>query len=202
MNDNNVFTKIPTLEQVLESISEPLPKPISRPKKTKIIKKSSLLREFGSLAVKIAVITGVAVILLNFVYGLHYNVEPGMNPSVKDGDLVMYYRWNKNYRAENLILLTFQGKTQVRRVVAKAGDTVDISGEGFMINGALQYESGIYQQTQPYADGIEFPITLGEGEVFVLGDARENATDSRIYGPVNISDTYGVVITILRRRNL
>jgi len=94
------------------------------------------------------------------------------------------------------------GKKQVRRVVATAGDTVDITENGLMINGALQNEPGIYQETQRYAEGIEFPVILRESQVFVLGDARANTTDSRIYGPVNINATHGKVITIFRRRNL
>lgn len=219
MNENNRFTKIqpiyfkeiPSLEQVLDSIRESSPEPdrknIENKEPQKNIdprknKNASLLREFISLSVKIAVIAGIAAAIFNFVYGLHYNIEPGMNPAIKDGDLVMYYRWNKNYRADDLIVLTFQGKKQVRRVVAMSGDTVDITKEGLFINGALQHEPGIYQETIRYADGIEFPVTLGEGQVFVLGDARANATDSRIYGPVNVQNTHGTVITTLRRRNL
>jgi len=165
-------------------------------------KERSLLREFGALGIKIGTITGVIVLIFTFVYGFHYNVEPGMNPAIKDGDLVMYYRWNKRYRAGDLILLTFQGQRQVRRVVAVAGDTVDITAEGLVINGALQQEPEISQITERYAEGIVFPVTLGEGEVFVLGDARENATDSRIYGPVKIRDIKGKIITSFRRRNL
>jgi len=172
------------------------------PKQVVLETDTSLLKEFGALIFKIAVIAGIAAILINFVYGLHYNVEPGMNPSVKDGDLVMYYRWNKDYNADDLIVVTFLGKKQVRRVVATAGDTVDITESGLMVNGALQHEPSICQETQRYAEGIEFPVTLGESQVFVLGDARENTTDSRIYGPVNISATHGKVITIFRRRNL
>ena len=159
-------------------------------------------REFRALLIKIAVIIGAALLLFNFVYGLHYSRDPSMHPSVKDGDLMIFYRWNKKYRAGDLVLLAFQGKKQVRRVVATAGDTVDITEDGLLVNGALQQEPGIYQQTRRYAQGIPFPVTLGEGQVFVLGDARENATDSRIYGPVNIKDTQGGVITNLRRRNL
>ena len=162
----------------------------------------SFLRELGALGTKIAAIVGIALLTFSFVYGLHYNVDPGMHPAVKDGDLAMYYRWDKNYRADDLVLLTFQGQKQVRRVIATAGDAVDISEEGLLVNGALQQEPGIYQKTQCYVEGIVFPLTLGENEVFVLGDAREGATDSRIYGPVNIKDTQGTVITILRRRNL
>jgi len=201
MYDQN--TEIDTSYMDVQYFLEKYADCISRaPPKIDIETDTSLLRELGALVFKIAVIAGIAAVLVNFVYGLHYNVEPCMHPSVKDGDLVMYYRWNKNYHADDLILVTFLGNKQVRRVVATAGDTVDITEHGLVINGAIQYELGIYQQTQRYADGIDFPVTLGEGQVFVLGDARENSTDSRVYGPVNINNTHGKVITIFRRRNL
>jgi len=87
-------------------------------------------------------------------------------------------------------------------VVATAGDTVDITQDGLIINGSLQYEQDIYTQTNRYLEGIDFPLTLKNNEVFVLGDARNDISDSRIYGAVNIDDTKGSVITILRKRNL
>ncbi|MCL1975427.1 MAG: signal peptidase I [Firmicutes bacterium] len=162
----------------------------------------TLIQELLALLAKIAVIIAAALLLFNFVYGLHYNADHGMYPSLKDGDLVMYYRWNKDYHAQDLLILAFQGEKQVRRVIATAGDTVDIREEGLIINGALQQEMDIHHKTQRYAEGIEFPLTLAENEVFVLGDAREGVTDSRIYGAIKAQDTLGSVIALLRRRNL
>ncbi|MCL2529053.1 MAG: signal peptidase I [Coriobacteriia bacterium] len=166
------------------------------------VKRKTVWHDLGMLGVKIGAIVLIAVMLFSLVYGLHYNREPDMLPAVKDGDLVIYYRWDRDYVARDLIVLEHQGQTQVRRVVAVAGDTVDISEQGLMINGSLQQEREIFFLTQRYEDGPKFPLTLGEGEVFVLGDYREGATDSRIYGPVNVEDTKGQVITVLRRRNL
>jgi len=162
----------------------------------------SALQELKSLGIKIGVIAAVLALLFTFLYGFHYSREPSMNPAIKDGDLVLYYRLDKKYKPGDLLLLTFQGKMQVRRVIATAGDTVDITEEGLFINGALQQERDIYQKTQRYAQGVDFPLTLKANELFVLSDARENAGDSRFYGPVNVKDTRGSVITVLRRRNL
>ncbi|MDR1496202.1 MAG: signal peptidase I [Clostridiales Family XIII bacterium] len=162
----------------------------------------SALRDLLSLLLKIGVIAGVAILMFTFVYGLHRNADPGMNPAVKDGDLAVFYRFDKDYAAGDLLVLAFRGERQVRRVVAVAGDTVDITEEGLMVNGARQQEPEIYEATQRYADGPAFPMTLSAGRVFVLGDSREDATDSRVYGPVNADDTLGSVIALIRRRNM
>jgi len=162
----------------------------------------SVGRELGALALKIALITLVAGLLFSFVYGFQRNLEPGMDPAVKDGDLALFYRLDKSYAIGDLLLFTYRGESQIRRIVARAGDVVDITDSGLVVNGALQQEPNIYQKTQRYEDGIAFPVTVGAGQVFVLGDARENATDSRVYGPVTLKDTAGTVITTIRRRNL
>jgi signal peptidase I len=78
---------------------------------------------------------------------------------------------------------------------------VDITERGLMINGSYQQEPGIYEETPRYEQGADFPITLGASQVFVLGDSRGSATDSRIYGAVDTSNTLGTVIAVVRRRN-
>jgi signal peptidase I len=162
----------------------------------------SVLRELLSLLAKIAAVALVCVLVTTFLYGLHRNADADMVPAVKDGDLVVFYRIDKDYTAGDLLLLRFLGKTQVRRVVATEGDVVDVTENGLTINGALQQELYIYERTRRYEEGTELPVTLGEKEVFVLGDSRGNATDSRVYGAVNTKDTLGTVIAVLRRRNL
>jgi signal peptidase I len=162
----------------------------------------SVLHELLSLFAKVAAVALVCVLVTTFLYGLHRNTDADMVPAVKDGDLVVFYRIDKDYAAGDLLLLRFQGRTQVRRVVATEGDAVDVTERGLTINGALQQELYISEKTRRDAEGADLPVTLGEREVFVLGDSRENATDSRVYGAVNTKDTLGTVIAVVRRRNL
>jgi len=167
-----------------------------------VVQEVSVWRELLNLVIKVAVISVIFVILFTFLYGIHRDTDPDMTPMVKDGDLIMFYRLDKNYSIGDLLVLDFHGVRQARRVVARAGDIVDITEDGLVINGAIQQEPEIFQITRRYEDAISFPLIVGEGQVFVLGDARENATDSRIYGPVDIDDTLGTVITVIRRRHM
>jgi len=162
----------------------------------------SIWRELGALAIKIGAICVAFGLIFTFFYGFHRSTDPDMIPMLQSGDLVLFYRLSKDYAVGDLVLFDFQGERQVRRVVARAGDTVDFREGELIVNGAMQQEPDIIEQSWSYADGASFPLTVGEGQVFVLGDARENATDSRVYGPVNISDTLGSVITVFRRRNM
>jgi signal peptidase I len=167
----------------------------------KTMQKSSAWKDLLFLLVKIIVIILAYISLFTFLFGIVWYHDPSMEPAVKDGDLVIFYRYDKNgYLPQDVIVLQIDGEKQVRRVVAKAGDTVDITEEGLMINGALQQEPEIYQRTERFDGGVNFPLTVPEGQVFVLGDSRKESADSRIYGCVKIKDTLGKVMTVIRRK--
>ena len=116
---------------------------------------------------------------------------------------MIFYRYTKSgYQPQDAVGLSLEKEKLIRRVVATAGDTVDITENGLVINGALQQEPGIYQKTQRYQDGVEFPLVVPEGEIFVLADSRMDATDSRVFGCAKISETLGKVMTVIRRRSI
>lgn len=84
------------------------------------------------------------------------------------------------------------------RVVAVAGDTVDMTEDGLVINGALQSEPDPSKDTLPLDSGTSFPVKLKKGEVFLMGDNRPDAVDSRQFGPVQAKDTLGELMTVIR----
>lgn len=76
---------------------------------------------------------------------------------------------------------SFEGGTCfVKRVIATEGQTVEIdynTGE-VRVDGELLDEPYLYSPTKR-DEGMDFPLTVGEGQVFVMGDNRERSTDSR-----------------------
>lgn len=161
---------------------------------------TTLLCDILHLLLKIVVIVVMLMLLFTYLFGIHRNRDISMQPTIKGGDLTVFYRLDKSYIAGDCVLVEYEGKKQVRRVTAVAGDTVNITEDGLVINGEPQLEMAIYEETNRYTEGIEFPVVVGEGEIFVLGDSRKNATDSRVYGCVLVKDTLGKVITLIRRR--
>ena len=208
-------TEIKTLQQINREFSDECkpagsrnsasPNNKKKPSRKKPVyaKYVPLWKDLLYLAIKIAAIFVVFVLAFTFVFGIMRYDEPSMEPSIKDGDLVIFHRYTKTgYLPRDTIVLVVDGKQQVRRVVATAGDTVDITESGLLINGALQQEPEIQQKTERYTEGVEFPLTVPEGHVFVLGDSRTGAEDSRIYGCVRIEATLGKVMTVIRRRGI
>lgn len=162
----------------------------------------TLLGELLRLVLKVVIIVLLFTLLFTFLFGVVRYRDDTMSPAIKEGDIVFFYRLDKRYVSKDTVMVEYNGEKQIRRVAAIAGDHVDITKEGLIINGALQQESDIYVDTKPYVEGISFPVTLKEGQVFLLGDNRLNAIDSRIYGPVEVKDTLGKVITVIRRRGI
>ena len=196
----SVDTQLPTAQRAIDPDSTDTDS--AQPAVAPVQSAPSFWREMGNLAIKVAVIILVFGLTFTFAYGIHRSPDADMEPAIRAGDFVLFYRFDKEYDIEDLVLVDCNYDMGVRRVVAQEGDVVDISEDGLLINGSLQQEPHIYQETHRYERGISFPVTVGPGQVFVLGDARQNATDSRVFGLVNIKDTYGTVISVIRWRSL
>ena len=150
------------------------------------------------LVLKLTVVALVLAVILLWVFGLARCADNTMDPYCKDGDIVLFDRTGKNYQVRDLVVISVNNQTQVRRIAAVPGDTVEITEEGLYINGYLQQEPDSVTMTQPYAEGIRYPVILKSGEYFVLADHRANASDSRLYGAVYENEIKGTVITLLR----
>lgn len=78
-----------------------------------------------------------------------------------------------------------EGENTIRRVIGLPGDTIEIKDDKVYRNGQLLTETYAIGKTE----GEVAPITLGEDEIFVLGDNREESIDSRDpqVGPLQVS---------------
>ena len=161
-----------------------------------------LAAELILLVLKVAFVLGFVAMVFVFLFGMFQAPDESMSPALREGDLVVYYRLQKDYAAGDVIVVNDDGTREVRRVIAVAGDTVDFDKDGLVVNGYHQGEDNIYTETLPFSKGITYPVTVGEGQVFVMGDNRPESKDSRLYGLVAVdSGTEGKVMTVVRRRN-
>lgn len=140
-------------------------------------------------------ITCIALVLLNkFMVTATIYYDNNMFPSIKDGDLVVIEKFDKEVQLSDVVI--YNGR--LYRVIAKAGQEVDISKEGILtVNGMQPAES---TNSLTNKGKKEYPIKVPEGEIFVLNDYREDESDSREFGTIKEGDIEGKVFFVTRRR--
>jgi signal peptidase I len=82
----------------------------------------------------------------------------------------------------------------VKRVIAVAGDVVDIRGGELYVNDELVENCYGTGETLKQDGAVLYPYTVREGNVFVLGDNRLVSVDSRSFGEVNRIQIRGKII--------
>ena len=125
------------------------------------------------------------VILFTFVIRLIGVDGHSMVPTLQDGDrlLVLNSLLYDDYQYGDIVVMrkdTFLDEPIVKRVIATAGQTVDIDFNtgSVYVDGALLKENYINELTY-LEEGTEFPLTVPEGSIFVMGDNRNHSSDSR-----------------------
>lgn len=150
-------------------------------------------------------------VIFFLIFGLHVEKNNDMLPKICAGDICLYYRIGDEYIGNAVVVYKKNGKESTGRVVAVPGDVINVTEAGTVeINGNQIMESEIYYDTTPYDFEnsrnanvvVNYPVTLGENEYFILGDYRTASKDSRVYGPIKTDDIKGEVILVLRRKNL
>ena len=148
-------------------------------------------------------LAALLVLLFGVVFGVALQPDDTMHPHIKPGDLLLYYRLPRSYTAGEVVVFDKDGRRYTGRVAARSGDTVEVTDAAtLVINGSVVAEPDIYEATPKYDSGVTYPLTLAEGEYFILCDARAGARDSRQFGPVTHQEIRGRVIAVVRRNEI
>lgn len=120
-----------------------------------------------------------------------------MNPTLQHGEYILVsrlaYKMGEPERGDIIVFgrPTDQRQELIKRVIGLPGETISIQNSEVMVNGIPLEEPYIAQS--PIYDG---EWTIGEGQLFVLGDNRNDSSDSHQWGLLPIENVIGKAMLI------
>lgn len=160
----------------------------------------NLLKDIMDYTFSIGMAIVIALVFRSYVFA-RANVDgPSMQPTLQNKDNVFMEKITtnlKSFQKGEIIVFDSNNKNHdyyVKRIIGVAGDKVEIKDGHVYLNDTLLKEDYLDPSaiTEPLTDTTQYIVP--EGHVFVLGDNRTNSTDSRMLGPINVSDIKGHVV--------
>jgi len=122
-----------------------------------------------------------------------------MMPTLKPGDGCVVNCWLpifRGYHRGDIVVIRDPVKEELmaKRIIALAGDRVQLVGGRVYVNGQLSTESYLDPGTQTYSRQLrDRVITVGANSYFVMGDNRAESEDSRYFGDIYRGDLVGLI---------
>jgi signal peptidase I len=179
-----------------EIIFDPAPPVEELPVEEAPQRKSGLLRFFYDIFETLL----LAVLLFMGINAISARVRvdgSSMEPSFHHGEFVVVNRLSYKigtYDTGDVVVFRYPRDPEqeyIKRIIGVAGDNVFISGGLVYVNDEVLYEPYIAAPPR-YSGNWDIP----EGYVFVLGDNRNNSSDSHNWGPLQVENVIGKAVFI------
>lgn len=145
-----------------------------------------VIKEIITTSLYVLLVLCLSYLFITFV-GQRTEVQgSSMEATLSNGDQLIVDKISYRFRDPkryDIIVFPFRYEDNtfyIKRIIGLPGETIQIDGEGnIWINGEILEESYGRERIRDPGLAVE-PITLGEDEYFVMGDNRNNSSDSRV----------------------
>jgi signal peptidase I len=146
----------------------------------------------------------IAVVLIVFIYQPVKVEGTSMMPTLTDQERIFInkftYRFLGNIERGDTVVFWFPGdpsKSYIKRVIGLPGDRVRVETGQVYVNGEALVENYVPQENRDestWRDGSDQVVP--PGRYFVLGDHRNQSSDSRMWGYVPRDNIYGKAVFV------
>jgi len=131
--------------------------------------------------------TAFSLLCILSVFAVFRVSGPSMEPTLKDGTIVIAKRCKNADRNDIVLVKAANGSYIVKRVIGIGGDNVLITKDHVYVNDVL-VDSLPNSSSNEYRKHTQVP----DGYIYILGDNRGESMDSRNFGCVRTEQIIGV----------